>query len=78
MTRGRGGTAGARAGAVVVAGLLAACGGRGDPGDPGPAPAPPDLTGVRVMVLPAQAGAPEQLDRELAHWLGERGPTTSW
>jgi hypothetical protein len=76
-----------RPGTRVLAGLLvglaawAACGGRGDPGglgEPGPAPPPPDLTGVRVMLLPARTTAPGQLDEELEHWLTGRAEATDW
>lgn len=58
--------------------LTAACGGRGGDDGPTPPPPPPDLTGVRIMLLPAQAPAPGQLDAELAFWLADRTPTTDW
>lgn len=63
--------------APVAALLLIACGGArmGEPGPPPPAPA---LEGVRVMLLPARAGDPEQLDRELEFWLTDRAPATDW
>jgi hypothetical protein len=68
--------------------LLSACGGRSaappSPDDPGTRP--PDLTGSRVMVLPAQHG-PNQtgggepvpgLDREIEFWLRDAAPRVSW
>lgn len=58
--------------------LAAACGGRGDDGEPAPPPPPPDLAGVRIMLLPTRVPAPERLDAELAFWLKDRSPTTDW
>lgn len=67
---------------------LCACGGRSDvppsPDDPGTRP--PDLTGSRVMVLPAQAGPNHTgsgepvpgLDREIEFWLRDAAPRVSW
>jgi hypothetical protein len=51
-----------------------------------PAPIPPDLTGSRVMVLPAQAAAGGRaggepvpgLDAEIAYWLADMGPRVTW
>jgi hypothetical protein len=56
-------------------GLLGACSGRGEPEAPAPAPS---LAGARVMLLPARASAPEQLDSELAFWLVDATPETEW
>lgn len=47
---------------------------------------PPNLAGLEVMVLPAQAGPMNQgagepvpgLDREIAYWLGEMVPRATW
>ncbi len=58
--------------------LLAACGGRNGDGEPTVPPPAPDLRGVRVMLLPVQAPAPERLDAELAFWLEDRSPSTDW
>lgn len=65
------------AGSVTLAALaaLAACSGRGSAGDPGP---PPDLAGARVMIVPARAGEPAAVDRELVFWLTDRAPATGW
>ncbi len=57
--------------------LLPACGGRQDPGDQ-PPPAPLDLAGARVMIVPARAGEPRELEAELVFWLTERSPGTDW
>lgn len=59
----------------LVLGLLA-CGGAAG-GDPTPPPAL-DLSGARVMIVPARPGEPAGLDRELAARLTERGPATDW
>ena len=64
---------GLRVGFLVA--CVAACGG-GTDGEP--APAPLDLSGARVMLVPARSAAPPELDRELAFWLGERAPGTLW
>lgn len=56
--------------------LALACGGREEPTVPEPPPVPPDLTGAFVLLLPTQ-GEPG-LDAELAFWLGERAPMTTW
>lgn len=62
---------------LLVAALLAlACGGKEDDGTPAPLPPPPDLTGAVVMLLPSQGQA--RLDPELAFWLQERSPRTTW
>ncbi len=67
---------------------LIACGGRAaaPPSADRPQARPPELTGVRVMVLPAQpgpqttrAGEPlPGLDREIAFWLAEAAPRVDW
>lgn len=67
---------------------MLACGGRRvEPPSPDqPQAAPPDLTGQRVMVLPAQpaagsstVGAPVPgLDEEVAFWLAESAPRVEW
>lgn len=56
--------------------LAAACGGPEAPATPEPPPPPPDLTGALVLLLPSQGDA--RLDPELAFWLGERAPRTTW
>lgn len=58
--------------------VLVGCGGASGPGAPGPTPPPPALAGARVMLLPAQVGSPAQLDAELAFWLADRAPHTTW
>lgn len=68
--------------------LVAACSGRSAPTPDDPTPRAPDLTGRRVMLLPAQAlpgsltstaeEAVAGLDGELAYWLGERAPRVQW
>lgn len=66
---------------LLLSGLLllpAACGGRGDDRGPAPPPAPPDLAGVRIMLIPVRAPAPAQLDAELAFWLQDRAAATDW
>lgn len=55
---------------------LSACGGPEEPGVPEPPPPPPELTGALILLLPTQ-GQPS-LDRELAFWLTERAPRTTW
>jgi hypothetical protein len=73
--------------ALAFALLLAACGsGRSAPSPDRPPPGAPDLTGRRVMVLPAQAaaGGPAGtepvpgLDAEIAFSLQELGPGVDW
>lgn len=67
-----------RAAVIVLAGaVLAGCGGARS-GVPGPPPPPPDLTGVRVMMIPARPDEPAQLDRELVFWITDRAPATDW
>lgn len=56
--------------------LITACGGRAE--EERPAPPPPDLAGMRIMLLPVRAPAPAQLDAELAFWLADRAPATDW
>jgi hypothetical protein len=63
---------------LLLALTLSACGGRGGDGEPAAPPPAPDLRGVRVMLLPVQAPAPERLDAELAFWLEDRAPSTDW
>ena len=63
---------------ALLALLAPACAGGREPGPPAPPPTPPDLTGARVMVLPAQVGSPAQLDAELGFWLTDRGEHTIW
>lgn len=79
MRRPRHATAGAAAlftGLAALAALAAACGGKPDDGRPEPPPPPPELVGQVIMLLPSQ-GDP-RLDPELAFWLGERAPRTTW
>jgi hypothetical protein len=66
---------------------LAACAGRQapPPSPDEPQPRPPDMSGVRVMLLPAQpapgAGpgmAVPGLDEEIAFWLAESAPRVDW
>lgn len=64
----------------MVLGLVAlvACGGGGtETGEPSPPP-PLDLSGVRVMLVPARAGEPPEVDPELFFWLGDVAPGTAW
>ena len=61
---------------ALLAALLAACGGRA--GGAGDTPPAPSLAGARIMLLPARAGSPAQLDAELAFWLTDRAPYTEW
>jgi hypothetical protein len=63
---------------ALVAVALAACGGGRQAFEPGPPPPIPDLSGIRVMLLPVRAPAPGQIDAELAFWLGSQMPTTEW
>ena len=62
--------------AALLALLVAACGGKEESGVPAPPPPPPDLVGAVILLLPSQ-GHP-RLDPELAFWLGERAPRTTW
>lgn len=72
----------ARAAAVGLAiAAAAACMRREPPSAGRPAPAPPDLAGRSVMLLPVQPGSgavPPGLDAELAFWLTERAPGVTW
>jgi len=43
-----------------------------------PPPAPLDLAGQRIMLMPARAGEPRELDAELLFWLSDRSPGTDW
>jgi hypothetical protein len=75
---------------LLLAGTLAACGGRSLPAAEDRARPAPDLTGRRVMVLPVQTGAwrgvpvpgavleGAELDAELGFWLPERAPRVQW
>ena len=54
-----------------------ACGGKGDPAEQ-PPPAPLDLAGARIMLVPARVGEPASLQPELVFWLTERGTATDW
>lgn len=63
---------------MALAVALAACGGRGEQAEPGPAAPPPNMAGQRVMLLPVQVPAPERLDAELAYWLADAHPTVEW
>lgn len=42
------------------------------------APAPVNLDGQRVMLLPVRLVDPAPLNAELAFWLGDRSPATDW
>lgn len=64
--------------ALLALALVSACGSRGGDQTPGPPPPAPNLSGQRVMLLPARAPAPERLDAELAYWLDDRLPTVEW
>lgn len=63
--------------AVLVSGALAACGKGGESKAPEPPP-PMDLAGSRVMIIPARARAPLELDQELVSRLTDRAPRTDW
>lgn len=73
-----------RAAAVVAALLWASSGcggGRQAPPEPGePQSPPPDLRGIRVMVLPAQSvsGVAGDVDAEVAFALRDRGREVAW
>lgn len=60
----------------LTAAAALACGGGRAETTPAPPPPPPDLTGAVVLLLPSQ-GQP-RLDPELAFWLAERAPRTTW
>ena len=68
----------ALAGAALAGLLVLACGGKNDDGGPEPPPLPPDLSGARVMIVPARPGEPAGLDAELTFWLTDRGGATEW
>ncbi|HUG41303.1 MAG TPA: hypothetical protein VMM12_12505 [Longimicrobiales bacterium] len=61
---------------ALLAGVALACGGRQQDDTPAPPPPPPDLTGALILLLPSQ-GDP-RFDSELAFWLAERAPRTTW
>jgi hypothetical protein len=75
---------------LLLAGTLAGCGGRTLPAADDRLRLAPDLTGQRVMVLPAQPGAwggvpvagatldPAELDAELGFWLTDGAPRVQW
>lgn len=63
--------------AVLFSGALAACGKGGENKTPEPPPAM-DLAGSRVMIMPARARAPVELDQELVARLTDRAPRTDW
>ncbi|MEJ2187593.1 MAG: hypothetical protein P8Z36_17025 [Gemmatimonadota bacterium] len=67
-------------GVLGVVFALACAGHHAPPTAASPKPPPPDMTGVKVMLLPAQVRgvALPGLDTELAYWLGERAPRTQW
>ncbi|HEX6939706.1 MAG TPA: hypothetical protein VF158_09855 [Longimicrobiales bacterium] len=70
----------AAAAALLLAGVLA-CVHRAPPSADAPAPPPPDLSGLPVMVLPVQpgrTGVPAGLEAELAYWLQARAPDVRW
>lgn len=82
---GRTGPSGRRAARPALATLAAAlslatlaCARGSGTGEPEPPPTPPDLSGARVMIVPARPGEPEPLDRELTFWLTSRAPATDW
>ena len=72
----------------MLALLAGACAGRTapPPSPDTPQGPPPDMAGVRVMVLPAQPGPRSTgpgtpvpgLDEEIAFWLGEAAPHVDW
>jgi hypothetical protein len=61
---------------ALLAVLSLACGGAKEPGVPEPPPPARDLTGAIILLLPSQGQA--GLDAELAFWLRERAPRTTW
>jgi len=62
-----------------VTAFAVACAGHAPPKATDPKAPAPDMTGVRVMVLPAQVrGKLPGLDTELAYWLEQRAPRTQW
>lgn len=66
---------------LLVASVLAACGGRAPPPEPGTTRGlAPDLRGVRVLLLPVQqnVGVSGDPDAELAFGLRERGGDIPW
>lgn len=66
---------------VLLASGLAGCGGTAPPPEPGEQRGtPPDLRGLRVMVLPVQEnlGVPGDLDAEVAFGLTGRGRGVTW
>lgn len=65
-------------GAALLA--LACATGHAPPKATDPKPPPPDMTGVKVMLLPAQVRGPALpgLDAELSYWLQQRAPRTEW
>lgn len=63
---------------VLGATAFAACTGRSGDDEPPAPPAPLDLRGTRVMLLPVPAPAPAQIDRELQFWLTDRAPQAEW
>ncbi len=68
-----------RGSGVVSLLALLACGGKAPPTADDPTPAPPDLAGAVVMLLPAQTGGRlAGLDAELGFWLEEALPRTRW
>jgi hypothetical protein len=62
---------------IALGVALSGCGGRQEPADQ-PPPAPLDLAGARVMIVPARAGEPRELDAEVVFWVTERSPSTDW
>lgn len=75
--RGRVGLVAVGVGAILT---LACATGRAPPKASDPKPPPPDLTGAKIMLLPAQVrgGALPGLDAELSYWLQQRAPRTQW
>jgi hypothetical protein len=67
---------------LLASAVLLACGGQPPPSADRPVPRPPDLTGRRVLVLPAQAspagGPVEGFDAELGFWLADQAPRVEW